>query len=107
MFRGTPGIAYRLAVMFGRHFLSLCVKAEGVFVVDLEAVHAYVAFAGVGVAGDYARKGDEAAGILRPALEDGEIQQGEIVALDYFFAGAGGDGLGEKLSGFGQEWEHF
>ena len=93
--------------MLGRDLLSLPMCGGCLRVVDLEAVHAYIAFAGFWVAGDYAGEGDEAAGILRPALQDGEIQQGEIVALDYFFAGAGRDRFWEKLSGFGQEGEHF
>jgi hypothetical protein len=40
-------------------------------------------------------------------LQDGEVEEGKIVVLDDFFAGAGGDGLGEELSGFGEEREHF
>ncbi len=93
--------------MFGCDFLALPVCAGCFGVVDLEAVHAQVSLAGFRVAGGYAGEGDEAAGILGPALEDGEVEQGEIVVLDYFFAGAGGDCLGEELSGFGQEGEHF
>ena len=97
----------RLAGVFGGDFLSLPVRAGGVGVVDLEAVHADISFAGFRVAGDDAGESDEASGILRPALQDGEVEQGEVVALDDFFAGSGGDGLGEKFSGFGEERKHF
>ena len=76
-------------------------------VVDLQAVHAYIALAGFWVASGYAGEGDEAAGVLRPALQDGEVEKGKVVVFDYFFAGSGGDGLGEELSGFGEEREHF
>jgi hypothetical protein len=40
-------------------------------------------------------------------LQDRELEDREVVALDDFFAGAGGNGLGEKFSGFGEEREHF
>jgi hypothetical protein len=60
--------------VFGCYLLSLCVKAKGAGVVDLEAVHAYVSLAGVWIAGGYAGEGDETAGVLGPALEDGEIE---------------------------------
>ena len=93
--------------MLGGDFLALPVGAGGGGVVDLQAIHADVALAGLGVASDDAGESDEASGVLRPALQDGEVEQGEVVALDDFLAGAGGNGLGEKLSGFGEEWEHF
>ncbi len=89
--------------MFGCYFLSLPVGAGGFCVVDLEGVHAEISFSGFGVAGDDAGEGDEAAGILWPALQDGEIEEREIIVLDDFFAGAGGNGFREKFSGFGQE----
>jgi hypothetical protein len=94
-------------VVFGRNFLPLPVSAKRAGVVDLEAVHSDVAFAGFGVAGNDTRKSDEASGILGPALQDGEVEKGEIIVLDDLFAGAGGDGLGEKLSGFGEKGKHF
>ena len=93
--------------MFGAYFLSLPVHAGGAVVVNLQAVHADVAFAGLGIARDYAGESDEAAGILGPALQDGEVEQREIVALDHFFAGAGGNGFGEELAHLSQHGEHF
>ena len=99
--------AQGLAVVFGADFLALPVHAGGALVINLHAVHADVALAGLGVAGDHARQGDEAARILGPALQDGKIEQREIVALDDFLAGAGGDGLGKELPHFRQHGEHF
>ena len=99
--------AQGLAVVLRADFLALPVHAGGAFVVDLHAVHADVAFAGLGIAGDHARQRDEAARILGPALQDGKIQQRKIVALDDFLAGAGGDGLGEELAHLRQHGEHF
>ena len=93
--------------MLGGDFLSLPVSAGGLSVVDLQAIHAEISFACLGIAGGDAGERDEAAGVLRPALQDGEVQQREIISLDDFFAGAGGDGPGEKLSGFGEKRKHF
>ena len=101
------GRAQRFAVVFGADFLALPVHAGGALVVDLHAVHADVALAGLGVAGDHAGQSDEAAGILGPALQDGKIEQREIVALDDFLAGAGGDGLGKELAHLRQHGKHF
>jgi len=48
----------------------------GALVIDLHAVHAHVARAGVGVAGYHAGQRKEASAVQRPALLDGEVQQG-------------------------------
>jgi len=58
------------------------------------------------VTSDYARESDEAAGVLRPALQDGEVEEGEVAVLDDFFTRAGGNGLRKKLSGLGEERKH-
>lgn len=87
--------------MFSRDFLSLPMRAQRVFVVDLEAVHTEISFAGLRVSRGYAGQGDEAAGVLRPALQDGEIEERKIVVADDFFTGSGGNGLGEEFSRFG------
>jgi hypothetical protein len=50
--------------------------AGGAVVVNLDAIHADVAFAGVGVFGDDARERDEAAAVEGPALLDGEVEEG-------------------------------
>ena len=98
--------AQHVAVVFGGDFLALPVHAGGGGVINLDAVHADVALAGFGIAGDHAGQRDEAAAILRPALQDGKIQQREILFLDDFFAWAGGDDLGEELAHIGQHGQH-
>ena len=56
-------------------FLELPVHAGGAVIVNLDAIHADVALAGVGVFGDDAREGDEAAAVQGPALLNRKIQQ--------------------------------
>ena len=72
--RGRPRApaARIFAVVFGSYFLSLPVHAGGMLIVNLHAVHSDVALAGLRIARDYAGKSDEAARVLRPALEDGK-----------------------------------
>ena len=50
--------------------LQLPVHAGGAVVVNLDAIHADVALAGVGVFGDDAGQRDEAAAVERPAFLD-------------------------------------
>ncbi len=54
-------------------FLQLPVHAGGVVVVNLDAIHADVALAGVGIVRDNAGQRDESAAIERPAFENGQI----------------------------------
>ncbi len=63
-------------------FLQLPVHAGGVVVVNLHAIHADVALAGVGVLRDHAGQGDEAPAIERPAFEDGEIEQSRRARIE-------------------------
>ena len=49
--------------------------AGGAVVVNLDAIHADIAFAGVGIFGDDAGQGDEAAAVERPAFEDGQVEE--------------------------------
>ena len=51
-------------------------------------------------------KSDKPPGIFGPALQDGKIEQRELVALDDFFAGSGRHRAREKLSGFRQQRKH-
>ncbi len=53
--------------------------ARGALVVNLDAVHADVALAGIGVLSDDAGQGDEASAVEGPTFLDGEI--GERWAL--------------------------
>ena len=56
-------------------FLQLPMHAGGRVVVNLHAIHAEVAVAGVGVARDDAGQRDEASAVERPALEDRQVKQ--------------------------------
>ena len=93
--------------MLGGDFLALRMEAGGALVINLQTITANVALAGFGVAGDDAGQGDESACVLRPTLQDGKVIEREIVFADYFFAGAGGNCLGEKLPHLGQLRKHF
>ncbi|MDB6018182.1 MAG: hypothetical protein JWR19_2671 [Pedosphaera sp.] len=108
------------ATVAGGDFLELPVHAGGVVVVNLDAIHAEVAVAGVGVAGDDARESDEPTAIEGPTLLDGEIQErgqegggraqgGVNIRCGWPWVGAGGRGIelvddilaGAGLDGFG------
>jgi hypothetical protein len=56
------------------------VHAGGLAVVDLHAIHADVALAGARIARVHAGQRDEAAAVVRPALEDGKVVEVEVVA---------------------------
>ena len=99
------GGAEAVAHLLGGYLLALPVHAGGFGVVDLHAVHAYVALAGFGVAGDDAGEGDEAASVLRPGLEDGELEEVDVcAAMDDLLAGGvfGGDDFGEEAAYLGE-----
>ena len=103
------GGAKAVAEMLGGDLLPLPVHAGGAGVVDLHAVHADVPFAGGGVAGDDAGQGDEAAAILRPRLQDGQLEKVDLVAgVDDLLAGgiAGGDDPGEEAADLRQHRQH-
>ena len=76
-------------------------------VVDLHAIHSYVALAGFGIARYYTRQCDEAAGVFRPALEDGKLIERKIVAANDFLARSGGNCFRKELSHFRQHGQHF
>ena len=86
--------------MLGGILLALPVHAGGLAVVDLHAIHAHVALAGARIAGDDAGQGDEAAAVEGPALQNREVEDGEVVAEDHFLAGRvfGGDGFWEDIA---------
>ena len=95
-----------LAVMFRAHFLALPVHAGGALVVDLHPVHPDISFASLRIAGDHAGQRDKPARVFGPALQDGEIEQREVLPLDHFLAWARGHALGEKLPHFRQHGKH-
>jgi len=92
--------------MFRGNFLALPVHAGGVFVIDLHAIHADIALSGARIASDHAGQRDKAPRIFRPALQDGEVEQRKVIALDDLFAWPGGYGAREESSGFCQQRQH-
>ena len=104
------GGAEEFAHVFGGDLLALPVHSGGLAVVDLHAVHADVALAGFGVAGDDAWEGDEAAAVLGPGLQDGELVEVDVLAfVDDLLAGGvfAGDDFGEEAADFGEFGEEF
>ena len=89
--------AQGFTIVLGGYLLPLPVHAGGLAVVDLHAVHSDVALAGAWVAGDDAGQGDEAASVVRPALEDRKGIEVDVLFDDDLFAAGlfGADGLGE------------
>ena len=59
----------------GADFLELPVHAGGALVVDLDAIHADIAFASVWIFGDDAGERDETSAVQGPAFLDREIEQ--------------------------------
>ena len=92
--------------MFGPDFLPLPVHPGGALVIDLHAVTAQVAFAGLRIAGGNAGQGDEAASVLRPALQNGKLIQREAILADHFLARAGWNRLGEELAHLSEHGQH-
>ena len=69
------------------YLLPLPVHARGLPVIDLHAIHAYIAFAGFRVTSGHAGEGNESAAVKRPALEHGKVQDAEVFSQDYLLAG--------------------
>ncbi len=99
--------AHSFAGVFGGVFLALPMHARGALVVNLHAVHAKIALAGLWIARGNAGQGNEASAIFRPALKDGEVEERKVIALNDFFAGTRRHRAREKLSCLGQQREHF
>src|SRR5215472_18116316 len=89
-------------------FLALPVHAGGLSVVDLHAVHADVAFPCFWVSCDDARKSDEATSVMRPASENGEVENVEALSENDLPAGCvfGGNGLWEKFPDVAEHRKH-
>ena len=83
----------RRAIMFGALLVGLPVHAGGAAVVDLQAVAAAIALSGIGIAREHHRQGDEAAAVLRPAVQNGKAVEREIVALNHVLARSRGHRL--------------
>ena len=94
------------AIVLGALLVGLPVHARGALVVDLHAVHAAVALAGVRVPGEDQRQGDEAAAVVGPALQDRVVGQREAVAPDDFLAGPAGNRLREERTHLGELGQH-
>ena len=98
----------RVCFAFGRHaaimlralLVRLPVHAGGALVENLQAVHAAVAFAGIGIAREDHRQRDERAAVVGPAREHGVIVERKAVGLDDFLAGALRDDLRERTRPF-------
>ncbi len=94
-------------VVLGPLLVGLPVHAGGAVVIHLHAVHAAIALAGVGIAGEHERKSDEAATVLRPTLQDRVFGQGEAAAPDHLLAGSAPDGLREEGPHLRKLGQHF
>ena len=74
---------------------------------ELLAIHAYVAIAGLRVAGENLAKSDESPGVLRPALDDRKLSQVHLVGgLNHFLTRARSDHLGWNATEPGQNGHH-
>ena len=83
---GLGRITQGFAIVLGSDLLSLPVHARGLAVVNLHAIHADVALARSRIARVHAWQGDETAAIVRPAFEDREIVEIELLAPDHLLA---------------------
>ena len=87
--------ALRGPVVLGRVLVDVPVHAGGLLVEHLQPVHAHVARARPRMPGEHQRQGDVAAAVQRPALEDRQRLQVDLVAGEHhFLAGAALDHSG-------------
>src|SRR5208283_4698474 len=101
-FARRHSLAHLFAIMFRAMLLTLPMHAGAATVVDLHAISPDVALAGLRVLGDDRGQRDESPPVQWPALQDGKIQQREIVALDDFLTWPTRDFLGEEFSHLGE-----
>ncbi len=83
--------------MLRRALVDLPVHPEGAVVEHLQAVHAHVARARRGIAGEDQGEGDEASGVTGPAAQDGQGGEAGIIRLHHVLAGRGAHPLGTRL----------
>ena len=103
---GCRGATHLFAIVFRTLLLALPMHARAARVIHLQPIGSGITLARFRIFGDDRRQRDEAPAIERPTLQDGKIEQREVVALDHFLTRAGGNLLGEKLAHFGQHGQH-
>ena len=86
--------------------VRLPVHAGGALVEHLHAIAAAVALARIRIARKHHRQRDEAAAVLRPAVQNRKVVQREIVAPDHFLARAAGHDLRKERAHLGQLRQH-
>ena len=88
-------------------FLRLPVHSRRPLVVNLHSVHPHIPLSGLRISREHQRKCNEAPAILRPAFEDGKVEQVDVTSLlNDFLAGSGLYTFWEKRSEFRQLREH-
>src|SRR5262249_41664211 len=88
------------------HLLALPMHAGGALVINLHAIHADISLPCSWITRDYTRQGNKASTILRPAFQDGKIEEREVVFLDYLFASTCRYRLGKEFPHIGQHRKH-
>ncbi len=99
--------AQHLPIMLGPNFLPLPVHPGGPLVEHLHAIHPDVALAGLGIARHHARQRDEPSRILRPAFQNRQMIQREIVFANIFLARPARNRLRKELPHLRQHGQHF
>ena len=84
-------LALGVPVVLGAAFVQVPMHPERLIVENLEAIHADVALAGVGIVREHQRQGDVAAAVIGPALQDGQLRELEVLTAIHFLARRGGD----------------
>ena len=102
----SGGSSHQIAHMFRGNFLALPMHARSLLVVYLDAVHADIALARLRIARDHARQRNEAPSVVRPALQNREVQQREFVFANDFLARSAGNSLRKELAHLGQHGQH-
>ena len=92
--------------MFCGHLLALPVHAGSALVIHLHAIHANVSFSRSGITRDHTWQRNESSAILRPAFQNGKVEQREIAFLDDLLTGTRRDHFGEQLTHIRQHRKH-
>ena len=86
-FDSIAALCLGIAEVFCAVLVDMPVHTRGAAVVFLQAVHAHIALAGLGVLGEHQRQGHEGAAIIRPAFENGNIIKTRIFRFHNFLTG--------------------